>query len=66
MVANIAIILGSMQLAKRLDWEDQRVITSIRIIYLTSNVIVFAVYAYIYSKIQKKQGNPSPKTRPPT
>jgi len=55
MVANLAIILGSMQLSKRLDWEDKSVLTNIRILYLVSNVIVFATFAYIYNQIQKKQ-----------
>lgn len=56
MVANLAIILGSMQLSKRLDWEDKQVLTYVRVLYLVSNVIVFSLFAYTYSQIQKKQG----------
>jgi len=56
MITNIAIILGSMQLSKRLDWEDKNLLTNIRILYLTSNVIIFALFAYIYIQIQKKAG----------
>ena len=56
MVANLAIILGSMQLSKRIDWEDKSVLTNIRLMYLASNVIIFAIFAYIYTQIQKKNG----------
>ena len=57
MVTNLAIILGSMQLSKRLDWEDKQLLTNIRLLYLASNIIVFSLFAYIYTQIQKKQGN---------
>jgi len=56
MVANLAIILGAMQLGKRIDWEDKNVLLRIRLVYLFSNVLVFALYAYIYTQIQKKNG----------
>jgi hypothetical protein len=56
MVANLAIILGSMQLSKWIDWEDKAVLTNIRLIYLASNVIIFAIFGYIYTQIQKKNG----------
>jgi hypothetical protein len=56
MVANLAIIFGSMQLGKRLDWEDKDVLNRIRALYLLSNIIVFAIYAYVYVQIQKKNG----------
>ena len=56
MVANLAIILGSMQVSKRIDWEDPNVLTNIRLMYLASNVIMFSVFAYIYLQIQKKAG----------
>jgi len=56
MVANLAIILGAMQLGKRIDWEDKNVLLTVRLVYLLSNVIVFALYAYIYTQIQKKNG----------
>ena len=56
MVANLAIILGSMQLSKYIHWEDATVLQNIRLIYLASNVIVFALFAFIYAQIQRKQG----------
>jgi Phosphate transport (Pho88) len=56
MVANLAIIFGSMQLGKRLDWEDKDVLNRIRALYLLSNIIVFAIYAYVYVQVQKKNG----------
>lgn len=56
MVANLAIILGSMQLSKYIDWEDKSVLQNIRLLYLASNVILFACFAYMYTQIQKKQG----------
>jgi Ca2+/Na+ antiporter len=56
MIANLAIILGSMQLSKRINWEDKSVLTNIRLMYLASNVIVFALFFYIYTRIQKKSG----------
>jgi hypothetical protein len=57
MVANLAIILGSMQLSKYIDWEDKSVLQNIRLLYLASNVIMFACFAYMYTQIQKKQGS---------
>jgi Ca2+/Na+ antiporter len=57
MVANLAIILGSMQLSKYIDWEDKTVLQNIRLLYLASNVIMFACFAYMYTQIQKKQGS---------
>jgi Ca2+/Na+ antiporter len=56
MIANIAIILGSMQLSKRIDWEDKNVLNYIRVAYLASNLIVFSLFAYMYLQIQKKSG----------
>src|SRR5579859_4421471 len=56
MVANLAIILGAMQVSKRIDWEDPSVLTNIRLMYLASNVIMFSIFAYIYLQIQKKAG----------
>jgi hypothetical protein len=58
MVANIAIILGAMQLGKRIDLEDASILLTVRLVYLVSNIIVFALYAYIYTRIQKKSGTP--------
>jgi len=60
MVANLAIIFGAMQLGKRIDWEDKDVLNRIRLLYLLSNVIVFAVYAYVYVQVLKKNGMPPP------
>ena len=57
MVANLAIILGAMQLGKRIDWEDKDVLLKVRLVYLLSNIIVFALYAYIYTRILKKNGS---------
>lgn len=56
MVANLAIILGSMQLSKRLDWENKDVLFTVRLAYLGSNLIIFAIFAYIYTRIQKRAG----------
>lgn len=56
MVANLAIILGSMQLSKRIDWENKDVLLTIRCVYLASNLIIFALFAYIYTRIQKRNG----------
>jgi hypothetical protein len=56
MVANLAIVLGAMQVSKRIDWENPTVLTNIRLMYLASNVIMFSVFAYIYLQIQKKAG----------
>ena len=56
MVANLAIILGAMQLSKKINWEDQAVLNNIRMMYLASNIVVFALFFYIYTRIQKKNG----------
>src|SRR5579862_1919940 len=57
MISNLAIILGAMQLSKRINWEDTSVLNNIRLMYIASNVILLGIFFYIYTQIQKKNGN---------
>jgi len=54
MVANLAIILGSMQLSKRIDWENPATLFNVRCAYLGSNLVIFGIFLYIYMQIQKR------------
>jgi Phosphate transport (Pho88) len=63
LIANAAIILGSMQLSKRIDWEDPQILLGFRALYVVSNLIVFSIFGYAYMQIQKKAGMYSPKSR---
>jgi hypothetical protein len=53
---NLIIILGMMQVSKRIPFEDPQVLMLVRGAYLLSNVIIVAVYAYTHLQINKKKG----------
>ena len=53
---NLIIILGMMQVSKRIPLEDPQVLSIVRGVYLLSNLIIAAVYAYTHSVIVKKKG----------
>ncbi|KUI62547.1 Inorganic phosphate transport protein PHO88 [Cytospora mali] len=54
-VTNIVIILGMMQVAKKVPFEDPDVLNIVRGIYLLSNLIIMGFYAYIKTQIDKKK-----------
>jgi len=54
-ITNLAIILGMMQVSKRIPFEDPQVLLGVRILYAVSNLIIFGLYYYISLKIKAKR-----------
>ncbi|KAK3182614.1 phosphate transporter (Pho88) [Lecanicillium sp. MT-2017a] len=54
-ITNLVIILGMMQVSKRIPFEDPDVLNIIRAIYIGSNVVIGLVYLYIQSQINKRK-----------
>ena len=54
-ITNLVIILGMMQVAKRVPFDDPTVLNSVRALYLASNIIVLGIYLYVQSQINKKK-----------
>lgn len=54
---NLVIILGMMQVSKKIPMEDPDTMNLIRAGYLLSNAIIIAIYAYTHYVINKKKGN---------
>lgn len=64
---NIVIILGMMQVAKKVPFDDPNVLNGVRGLYILSNLIIMGIYYYIKIQIDKKKGAhphpvPSPRT----
>ncbi|RFU81997.1 hypothetical protein TARUN_179 [Trichoderma arundinaceum] len=53
---NLMIILGMMQVTKRIPFEDENVLNLVRAVYIGSNVLIAALYFYIQLQINKKKG----------
>ena len=49
---NLIIILGMMQVSKRIPFDDPNVLWGVRGLYLVSNLIILSVYLYVQSKIK--------------
>lgn len=47
-----------MQAAKKIPFEDDNVLLGIRILYISSNVLIAGIYLYIQNKINTKKGTP--------
>jgi len=54
-ITNLIIILGMMQVSKKIPLEDPNVLNIVRAVYVVSNLIIAAVYAYVHYKINKKK-----------
>jgi len=54
-ITNLVIILGMMQVSKKIPMEDPNVLMLIRIGYLASNLIIVGIYAYMHFLINKKK-----------
>ncbi|KAI0885101.1 inorganic phosphate transport PHO88 [Annulohypoxylon maeteangense] len=54
-VTNIIIILGMMQVSKRIPFEDPNVLNIVRALYIASNVIIASIYFYTQLQINKKK-----------
>lgn len=54
-ITNLVIILGMMQVAKKIPFEDPDVLNIIRAVYASSNLIILGIYLFIQSKINKNK-----------
>jgi len=54
-IVNLVIILGMMQVAKKIPFEDPNVLNIVRGVYVASNVLILGIYLYIQSLIDKKK-----------
>lgn len=62
---NIIIILGMMQVSKKIPFEDPNTLNIVRGLYITSNVIIAFLYLYTQFQINKKKGaQPHPLALP--
>lgn len=59
---NMGFLLVSMQLAKKIDWEDPNVLTYARIGYYGAQVLVVALAYGLITLIRKKNGKLSQYT----
>lgn len=53
---NLIIILGMMQVAKKIPFDDPNVLNICRAVYIASNLIILSIYLYIKATIDKKKG----------
>lgn len=65
-IVNVVIILGTMQLSKKVPFEDPNVLNGVRAMYIISNILIAAVYLYLQMKINGKKGKPVPSPDSPS
>lgn len=53
---NLVIILGMMQVSKRVPFDDPFVLNIVRSVYMASNIIIICLYAYVQLVINRKKG----------
>ncbi|RPA74165.1 inorganic phosphate transport PHO88 [Ascobolus immersus RN42] len=53
-VTNLVMMLGLMQAAKKIPFEDEKILNLLRACYLLSNIIILGIYAYVGMVINKK------------
>ncbi|KAM0797561.1 inorganic phosphate transport protein PHO88 [Usnea florida] len=54
-ITNLIIILGMMQVSKKIPFEDPQVLLGVRILYVVSNVLIAGIYFYMQMKINAKK-----------
>ncbi|UKZ68343.1 uncharacterized protein TrAtP1_009382 [Trichoderma atroviride] len=54
-ITNLMIILGMMQVTKKIPFEDENVLNIVRAVYIGSNLIIAGIYFYIQLQINKKK-----------
>ncbi|KAI6251362.1 SRP-independent targeting protein [Erysiphe necator] len=54
-ITNLVIILGMMQVSKRIPMDDPDVLNMIRAGYVLSNFIILSIYLYVHYRINKKK-----------
>lgn len=53
---NLVIMLGMMQVSKRIPFDDPFVLNCVRGTYIASNLIIAILYLYVQLQINKKKG----------
>ncbi|KAH6622127.1 inorganic phosphate transporter Pho88 [Boeremia exigua] len=53
-ITNLVIILGFMQISKKVPFDDPNVLNGVRALYIVSNIIIAAIYFYVQMQINKK------------
>ncbi|KAF2624002.1 inorganic phosphate transport PHO88 [Macroventuria anomochaeta] len=53
-ISNLVIILGFMQISKKIPFDDPNVLNGVRALYIVSNIIIAAIYFYVQMQINKK------------
>ncbi|KAL1608897.1 phosphate transporter (Pho88) [Nothophoma quercina] len=53
-ISNLVIILGFMQISKKVPFDDPNVLNGVRALYIVSNIIIAAIYFYVQLQINKK------------
>ena len=53
---NLVIVLGMMQVSKKIPFDDPQVLMGVRILYVVSNLFIFGIYFYVQTQINKKKG----------
>ncbi|KAH7355538.1 inorganic phosphate transporter Pho88 [Pyrenochaeta sp. MPI-SDFR-AT-0127] len=53
-ITNLVIILGFMQISKKVPFEDPNVLNGVRALYIVSNIIILSIYLYVQAQINKK------------
>ncbi|KAF2679570.1 inorganic phosphate transport PHO88 [Lentithecium fluviatile CBS 122367] len=53
-VTNLIIILGFMQISKKVPFDDPNVLNGVRALYVLSNIIIAGIYFYVQQQINKK------------
>ncbi|CAD6591235.1 MAG: hypothetical protein ASARMPREDX12_005040 [Alectoria sarmentosa] len=54
-ITNLVIILGMMQVSKKIPFEDPQVLLGVRVLYVVSNLIILGIYFYMQMKINAKK-----------
>ncbi|KAJ2900643.1 hypothetical protein MKZ38_002302 [Zalerion maritima] len=54
-ITNMVIILGMVQVAKKIPFDDPNVLNAVRGLYILSNAIIFGIYMTVRSKINSKK-----------
>lgn len=52
----MVIILGMMQLSKKIPFDNPDVLLGVRALYIASNVLILGIYLYVQFVINKKKG----------
>ncbi|KAL1793263.1 hypothetical protein ACET3X_008245 [Alternaria dauci] len=53
-VSNLVIILGFMQISKKIPFDNENVLNGVRALYIVSNLIIAGIYLYVQAQINKK------------